>query len=178
MRGLVILQVPCDSLDSRASLVLLFFFFSSRRRHTRLQGDWSSDVCSSDLFGYGLSYTTFRYARLRTSSDTLAGDARLTVSVDVTNTGVRSGDEVVQLYVRYPHSGVARPKRDLRGFRRVTLARGETRTVTFPLTAQALRYWDPDGHRWTVENGPVVVEVGGSSAHIELEQSVTVTGQH
>ena len=129
-------------------------------------------------FGYGLSYTTFRYARLRTSSDTLAGDARLTVSVDVTNTGVRSGDEVVQLYVRYPHSGVARPKRDLRGFRRVTLARGETRTVTFPLTAQALRYWDPDGHRWTVENGPVVVEVGGSSAHIELEQSVTVTGQH
>ena len=128
-------------------------------------------------FGYGLSYTTFRYDRLRVSRDTLRGDDSLTVAVDVTNTGARGGDEVVQLYVRYPHSAVPRPRRDLRGFRRVTLGPGESRTITFPLTASAFRYWDADAHRWTVENGPVVVEVGASSGDIRLERGVAVAGQ-
>ena len=128
-------------------------------------------------FGYGLSYTTFRYDRLRVSRDTLRGDDTLTVSVDVTNTGTRGGDEVVQLYVRYPHSAVPRPRRDLRGFRRVTLGPGASRTITFPLTAAAFRYWDADAHRWAVENGPVVVEVGASSGDIRLERGVAVAGQ-
>jgi beta-glucosidase len=128
-------------------------------------------------FGYGLSYATFRYDRLRISSDTLRGDDTVNVSVDVTNTSTRSGDEVVQLYVRYPSSPVARPKRDLRGFRRVTLRPTETRTVTFPLAASALRYWDPDAHRWTIENGPVVVEAGASSADIRLTTTLVVTGE-
>ena len=128
-------------------------------------------------FGYGLSYTTFRYDRLRVSRDTLRGDDSLTVAVDVTNTGARGGDEVVQLYVRYPHSAVPRPRRDLRGFRRVTLGPGESRTITFPLTASAFRYWDADAHRWAVENGPVVVEVGASSGDIRLERGVAVAGQ-
>jgi beta-glucosidase len=128
-------------------------------------------------FGHGLSYTTFRYDRLRISNDTLRGGDSLTVSVDVTNNGTRAGDEVVQLYVRYPQSAVTRPRRDLRGFRRVTLRPGETRTITFPLTASALRYWDPDAHRWAVENGAVVIEVGASSADIKVEHTVTVAGQ-
>jgi len=128
-------------------------------------------------FGYGLSYTTFRYDRLRVSRDTLRGDDSLTVAVDVTNTGARGGDEVVQLYVRYPHSAVPRPRRDLRGFRRVTLGPGESRTITFPLTAAAFRYWDADAHRWAVENGPVVVEIGASSGDIRLERGVAVAGQ-
>ncbi|PYP09595.1 MAG: glucan 1,4-alpha-glucosidase [Gemmatimonadetes bacterium] len=128
-------------------------------------------------FGYGLSYTAFRYDRLRISSDTLRGGDTVNVSVDITNTGVRGGDEVVQLYVRYPSSRVARPKRDLRGFRRVTLQPAETRTVTFPLAAAALRYWDPGGHRWGIENGPVVVEAGASSADIRLTTTLVVTGQ-
>ena len=128
-------------------------------------------------FGYGLSYTTFRYDRLRVSRDTLRGDDSLTVAVDVTNTGARGGDEVVQLYVRYPHSAVPRPRRDLRGFRRVTLGPGASRTITFPLTAAAFRYWDADAHHWAVENGPVVVEVGASSGHIRLERGVAVAGQ-
>ncbi len=129
-------------------------------------------------FGYGLSYTTFGYDRLRTSGDTLRGDDTVTVSVDVTNTGPRAGDEVVQLYVRYPRSAVSRPKRDLRGFRRVTLRSGETQTVAFPLAGRALAYWDPEAHRWVVENGPVAVELGASSADIRLQKEVTVTGQH
>ncbi|HEV2671653.1 MAG TPA: glycoside hydrolase family 3 C-terminal domain-containing protein [Gemmatimonadales bacterium] len=126
-------------------------------------------------FGYGLSYTRFRYDRLRVSSDTLRGADTLTVSVDVTNTGMRSGDEVVQLYVAYPDSRVPRPRRDLRGFGRVTLSPGETRTIAFPLSASALRYWDPEVHHWTVENGPVVVEIGTSSADIRLERTLTVS---
>ena len=128
-------------------------------------------------FGHGLSYTTFGYGRLRTSADTLRGDDTLTLSVDVTNTGRRAGDEVVQLYVRYPHSAVARPRLDLRGFRRVTLQPGETRTVTFPLAGRALAYWDRDAHRWAGENRPVVVEVGASSADIRLDKTITVAGQ-
>jgi beta-glucosidase len=128
-------------------------------------------------FGFGLSYATFRYDRIRISSDTLRGDDTVNVSVDVTNTSPRSGDEVVQLYVRYPSSAVARPKRDLRGFRRVTLQPAETRTVTFPLAASALRYWDPGGHRWAIENGPVVVEADASSADIRLTTTLLVTGQ-
>ncbi len=128
-------------------------------------------------FGYGLSYTTFRYDRLRVSRDTLRGDDSMTVAVDVTNTGARGGDEVVQLYVRYPHSAVPRPRRDLRGFRRVTLGPGESRTITFPLTASAFRYWDADAHRWAVENGPVVVEIGASSGDIRQERGLAVAGQ-
>ncbi len=128
-------------------------------------------------FGYGLSYTTFRYDRLRVSRDTLRGDDSMTVAVDVTNTGARGGDEVVQLYVRYPHSAVPRPRRDLRGFRRVTLGPGESRTITFPLTASAFRYWDADAHRWALENGPVVVEVGASSGDIRQERGLAVAGQ-
>jgi len=125
-------------------------------------------------FGYGLSYTSFGYDRLGTSRDTLRRDDTVTVSVAVTNTGSRAGDEVVQLYVRYPHSAVTRPKRDLRGFRRVTLQPGETRIVTFPLAGRALAYWDADTHRWVVETGPVVLEVGASSADIRLETTITV----
>src|SRR5205823_1890650 len=72
-------------------------------------------------FGYGLSYTSFAYQNLRTSADTLAAGDTLTVRVDVTNTGKRAGDEVVQLYVRHLGSSVARPREDLRGYKRITL---------------------------------------------------------
>src|SRR5256886_4998522 len=128
-------------------------------------------------FGYGLSYTTFRYDRLRVSRDTLRGDDSLTVAVDLTNTGARGGDEVVQLYVRYPHSAVPRPRRDLRGFRRGALGPGGRPMVTFPLTAPAVRLWDADAHRWAVENGPVIVEVGASSGDIRQEPGLAVAGQ-
>ena len=128
-------------------------------------------------FGFGLSYTTFGYARLRASADTLRRGDTITVAVDVTNTGAREGDEVVQLYVRHPDSKVARPIRELRGFRRVALRPHETRTVRFPLDAAALAYWDTGTHGWAVEDGPVVVEVGASSADLRLERTITVAGR-
>jgi beta-glucosidase len=128
-------------------------------------------------FGHGLSYTTFAYKNLRTSETQLSADGQITVSVDVTNTGKRAGDEVVQLYVQHTGSKVARPKKDLRGYRRITLAPGETRTVTLPLTSASLAYWNPDTHGWVVESEPVRIQVGSSSADIRLDATVTVAGK-
>ncbi len=125
-------------------------------------------------FGFGLSYTTFGYDHLRVSADTVRAGDTVTVSVDVTNTGSRAGDEVVQLYVRHLGSAVARPLRDLRGFRRVALRPGETRTVTIPLATSTLAYWDPATHGWTMESEPVALEVGASSADIRLERTIQV----
>ncbi|HVO34843.1 MAG TPA: fibronectin type III-like domain-contianing protein, partial [Gemmatimonadales bacterium] len=128
-------------------------------------------------FGYGLSYTTFAYDGLRTSASALGGRDTFTVSVNVKNTGSRAGDEVVQLYVRHIGSAVARAKRDLRGFQRVTLQPGERRTVRFRLPASALAYWDTTSHGWKVENDRVALEVGASSADIRATKTISVVGQ-
>lgn len=125
-------------------------------------------------FGHGLSYTTFDYANLRTSAAELAADSAITLSVDVTNAGSRAGDEVVQLYVRYPDSDVERPRKDLRGFARVTLQPGEMKTVQLPLKADDLRYWDPETDRWVLETRLVQIQLGASSADIRLEQTINV----
>jgi beta-glucosidase len=125
-------------------------------------------------FGHGLSYTRFGYARLRTSAETVTPTHPVTVQVDVTNRGGRAGDEVVQLYARHPSSRVRRPLRELRGFQRVTLQPGETRTVSFPIAARALAYWDPAAHRWALEREPVVLEVGASSADIRLSRTIAL----
>jgi beta-glucosidase len=86
--------------------------------------------------------------------------APISVSVDVTNKGARNGDEVVQLYVRYPDSKVPRPLKQLRGFQRVEIASGQTRTITLPLAAEDLAYWSPEKHAWVVEPGKVELLVG------------------
>jgi beta-glucosidase len=125
-------------------------------------------------FGYGLSYTTFAYDSLRTSSDTIASDGNVTVRVNVTNTGSRAGDEVVQLYVQHLGSSVERPRQDLRGFRRVALRPGETRAVEFSLAASSLAYWNADRHGWVVEQEPVRLEIGASSADIRLTRIIRV----
>jgi beta-glucosidase len=129
-------------------------------------------------FGHGLSYTTFAYAALRTDADRLPADGSLTVTVDVTNTGDRAGDEVVQLYVKHLDSMVARPIKELKGFRRVTLEPGETRAVSMTVQARDLAYWDTDMRRWVVEEGPIAVQVGASSADIRAQRSIeVVTGR-
>ena len=126
-------------------------------------------------FGFGLSYTTFAFANLRPSATTLAPDGRIDVSVDLRNTGAREGDEVVQLYVRHPQSKVARPLKQLRGFKRITVAAGATATVTLPLAAADLAYWDETKHAWVVEPGPVELLVGSSSADRDLVLRTTIT---
>jgi len=113
-------------------------------------------------FGHGLSYTTFSYSPVRVSANEIRPTDSVAVSVDVTNTGSRDGDEVVQLYVRDDAATVTRPLRMLKGFRRVPLKAGERQTVTFTLRPQDLAFYDLR-MRHVVEPGTFTVWVGGSS---------------
>ena len=115
-------------------------------------------------FGFGLSYTTFRYSNLRLSAETF--DEQLTVSVDVTNTGTRAGQEIVQVYVRDPEAHLERPEKELKGFVKLTLAPAETKTATVTLDHRSLAYWDDQQHTWVAEAGAFEVLVGSSSANI------------
>lgn len=112
-------------------------------------------------FGFGLSYTSFEYSGLKTSKPTLSDS--IFVSVNVKNTGKRDGDEVVQLYVSYPDSKVERPIKQLKGFKRVFIPAGETKTVTIPLKTIDLAYWNVIKHAFTVEKGKVKLMISGSS---------------
>jgi len=123
-------------------------------------------------FGYGLSYTSFVYSNLKISSDRLASTGEVTVSVDIKNTGKRDGDEVVQMYAAHIGSAVPRPRQELKGFRRVMVRAGEIKTVTMPLKASALAYWDGKG--FAVEKDEVEVRVGGSSDAIALHKTIKV----
>jgi beta-glucosidase len=125
-------------------------------------------------FGFGLSYSTFRLSGLKTSAPRLAKDGSITVSVDVTNTGARAGDEVVQLYAKHPGSKVERPRQQLVGFRRVTVKPGETRTVEIPVAASRLAYWDAKTKALMVETGQISIGAGTSSANIALSTNVRV----
>jgi beta-glucosidase len=119
-------------------------------------------------FGHGLSFTTFEYTNLVVAAANLALCDQTAVSVDVQNTGTRDGDEVVQLYVGYPDSAMARPIKQLRGFKRVHLAAGEKQTITFPLRGEDLTYWDTAHHGFALESGMVSIQVGASSGDIRL----------
>jgi beta-glucosidase len=125
-------------------------------------------------FGYGLSYTTFKYSNLRASSPQLAKDGTLTISVDVTNTGSRAGDDVVQMYVKHLGSKVEFPGEALKGFHRVTLEAGETKTVQIPLKASTLAWWDQKLPGFRVEREPIRVMIGNSSSDIQLTTEVHV----
>ncbi len=121
-------------------------------------------------FGFGLSYTKFSYSHGRV--DQKSGD-RTSVSVRVTNSGKREGAEVVQLYVAFPREA-AEPPRQLKGFERVSLRPGESRTVTMNLDRAAFRVWDEASHGWKVYPGKYEVEAGGSSRDIRYRDSFTI----
>jgi beta-glucosidase len=125
-------------------------------------------------FGYGLSYTTFAYSNLRTSSRTLRSNGSIKVSVDVRNTGGHAGEEVVEMYVKHLDSAVERPLKELKGFARIALQPGERKTVTLELKGEQLAYWNTAGHRFTVEQDRAQIMVGSSSADIKLSETVRV----
>ncbi len=125
-------------------------------------------------FGYGLSYTTFDYGDLQAADAEIAPDGTISLSVKVTNTGARDSDEVVQLYMRDPIATLARPKLELRGFKRLPLAAGESRTVTFSLSPAESAIWHHDAG-WIIEAGQLDFMVGASSADIRSTASVTIT---
>ena len=125
-------------------------------------------------FGHGLSYTTFAYSNLRLSADSIQDTDALTVQVDVTNTGSLAGKEVVQLYVGDVESSVFRPVRELKGFEKIALEPGQTKTVTFTLSKRAFAYWNVQLSDWHVETGLFRIEIGRSSRDIVLSADVTV----
>ncbi len=117
-------------------------------------------------FGYGLSYTTFRYDNLAVKPEKIAPDGKTTVTVTVTNSGTRASDEVVQLYIHDVVSSVTRPVQELKGFRRIHLAPGESKQVAFPLGFDELSFYDVKMKR-IVEPGRFEVMVGGSSDNVK-----------
>jgi beta-glucosidase len=126
-------------------------------------------------FGYGLSYTQFKITNLQLSSQSIRANGKLTVSVEVANTGKRAGDEVVQLYIRDVAASMTRPVKELKGFQRVTLQPGEKRRVEFLLTREQLGFWNRE-MRFVVEPGEFKVMVGPSSEDL-IQASFQVGGQ-
>jgi beta-glucosidase len=122
-------------------------------------------------FGYGLSYTTFKYSNLLISSDKIG---RFEVSFDVQNTGKREGADVAQVYIGDTHAKLARPAKELKGFTKVNLRPGEKRRVSVLLDSRALSYYDPDAKGWRADAGTFDVLVGRSSEQIELRGKLTL----
>jgi beta-glucosidase len=134
------------------------------------------DVSSKPLypFGYGMSYTTFKFDNLRLSKTSIKAGEATEVSVDVTNTGSVAGDAVAQVYIHQRYGSASRPVRQLEGFRRVALKPGETQTLTFPLGKSELRFWSPQTKVWAVEPSTFDVWAGEDSA-AKLHAELTVT---
>ncbi|MGA7343477.1 MAG: glycoside hydrolase family 3 C-terminal domain-containing protein [Terracidiphilus sp.] len=124
-------------------------------------------------FGFGLSYTAFRFSNLQAPASAQSGST-VAVSFDVSNTGSVEGAEVAELYVSDPSARVDRPERELKGFAKVRLAPGETKHVTLDLDARAFSYWDEPAHKWTIDPGKFVIRVGDSSQDTPLDASVTL----
>ena len=124
-------------------------------------------------FGYGLSYTTFEYSDLKISPAIITPNQKAYVTCKVTNTGKRSGDEVIQLYVRDVLSSVTTYEKNLAGFERVHLKPGETKEITFPIDRKALELLNADMH-WVVEPGDFTLMLGASSTDIRLNGTLTV----
>ncbi len=127
-------------------------------------------------FGHGLSYTLFEYSDLRIDRERIDADGAVTVSLTVRNTGSMAGDEVVQLYVRDPLASVARPVKELRGFKRVTLSAGEGARVSFRLAARQLALFGLD-NQWRVEPGRIEVMVGASSSDIRATGAFEISSE-
>jgi beta-glucosidase len=139
------------------------------------QGRRYWDEASTPLFpfGYGLSYGRFEYSDLTLDRDQIQAGQTVTVSVTATNAGRRAGDEVAQLYLRQRYGSASRPSRELKGFQRVALDAGESRTLTFPLGPGELRYWNAVSRDWVIDTTTIDVFAGGDST-AELTTSFTV----
>lgn len=128
------------------------------------------DVLNSPLypFGYGLSYTTFSYGKMRLDHNTMSEDGEIKVSVDVTNSGSMDADEVVQLYIRDLVASVSRPVKELKDFQRISLKAGETKTVTFTINAEKLKFYNSN-LKWVCEPGDFQVMVGPNCRDVQTK---------
>jgi beta-glucosidase len=131
-------------------------------------------------FGYGLSYTTFKFSNLVVSPESAGANPQVNVTFDVTNTGSREGAEVAQVYIsdiHADHAKIQRPDRELKGFERVSLEPGETKHVSVTLDARAFAYWDTSASKWTIDAGKFTVHVGDSVEDTPLSGSVDLTSE-
>lgn len=150
-------------------------FYNHKNTGRPLQeGKWFEKFRSSYLdvdneplypFGYGLSYTTFRYSDIALSASAMGQDGSITAAVTVTNTGKRDGAEVVQLYIRDLVGSITRPVKELKGFEKIFLKAGESKTVTFKITPELLRFYDYD-LKQVAEPGDFDVMIGGDSRNV------------
>ena len=134
--------------------------------HKRYSYNFSHSCVVYPTTSHGLSYTTWDYSNLKAS--------RTEVTADVRNNGTRVGSEVPQLYLSYPPSA-GEPPRQLKGFQKVLLQPGESKTVSFPLSSRSFSVWDPALHNWTLADGSFDVMVGSSSQDIRLRSSLHIS---
>jgi beta-glucosidase len=128
-------------------------------------------------FGHGLSYSEFRYSDLSQNTGAVGPGERIDISITVANTGGVASDEVVQLYVRDPVASIARPVLELRGFKRIDLAAGARKRVTFSLTPEQFAFWSPRG-QWLIEAGRIDFWIGASSADLRANGAFEITKTH
>ena len=125
-------------------------------------------------FGHGLSYTTFKYNSVEINSETISKNGEVKITVSVTNTGNRDGDEVIQLYAKQLESKVERPEKELKAFQRVFFKAGETKNVVLTLKAKDLQYWNIGKQQFELENNTIEIQVGSASDVILLNKKITV----
>jgi beta-glucosidase len=159
-------KLPISIPRSVGHLPCYYNYKPSARR-----GYLNDDVSSLYPFGFGLSYTTFSFNNLRLEKSSISVNESTSVSVDVKNTGQRSGDEVVQMYIRDIFSSVTRPIKELRGFKKIHLNPGETKTVIIPIEPEHLAFTDIN-KKYTVEPGDFVIMVGNSSQDSDLQKLI------
>jgi beta-glucosidase len=150
-------------------------YYNHKNTGRPLQGQWFQKFRSNYLdvsndpvypFGFGLSYTQFTYSDLKLSSSSLKGNQTLKASIDVTNSGTRDGKEVVQLYIRDKVGSTTRPVQELKGFQKVELKAGETKTISFNITPEDLKFYNYD-LKYDWEPGEFVIMIGGNSRDVK-----------
>jgi beta-glucosidase len=159
-------KLPISIPRSAGHLPAFYNYKPSARR-----GYLLDEVSPLFAFGYGLSYTKFRFTHLRLAQKKISRRGSTQVLVEVTNTGNRAGTEVVQLYLRDCVSSVTRPVKELKGFRKIALAPGETQTVALAITPESLAFWNV-AMKYVVEPGEFLVMVGSSSRDEDLQKTI------
>ena len=141
---------------------------------------WYSNQDVSYEFGFGLSYTNFEYSHFRINKNSIKPNDRITIKTDVKNTGEVDGDEIVQIYVKTPESRASRqrPIKRLKGFKRVTIPAGQTKTVSIDIDCSDLWFWDSENNRITFDQGKYIFEIGASSKDIRGQVEAGMSGKY
>ncbi len=156
-------KLPFNWPRNIGQVPLPYAHLTSHRPEWSAERYWNEPNSALYPFGFGMSYAPFRYSNLRVSKARIAPGETLQVQVDVANEGARPADEVAQLYVHQRHGSSARPVRELKGFSRISLAPGETRTLTFELGPEHLQYWTAATKSWVQDETVFDIYVGGDS---------------